>query len=136
MNIGSLKYLLDSGWVVRHLRGKTAYTESIARLAPEGLAISIISVAELQEGVFLAKDPTQAAQSLATFLTTVTILPVDEETCRIFGEVSAALHRKGNHPGDFDTMIAATARQQGLTVLTTDGDDFSRFEGLPIITTP
>ena len=98
--------------------------------------MSIISVAELQEGVFLAKEPAKAAQSLATFLTTVTILPVEEATCRIFGELSAALHHKGNHPGDFDTMIAATARQHGLTVLTTDADDFSRFEGLALITTP
>jgi predicted nucleic acid-binding protein len=48
----------------------------------------------LQEGVFLAKDPIRAAQSLAT----VKILPVDEETCHIFGELSATLHRKGNHP--------------------------------------
>lgn len=136
MNTGTLKYLLDTGWVVRHLRGKTAYTDSIARLAPEGIAISMISVAELQEGVFLAKESTKAAQALAMFLTTVTILPVEDETCRIFGELSAGFHRKGNHPGDFDTMIAATARQHGLTVLTTDSDDFSRFQGLSLITTP
>ena len=129
-------YLLDTGWVVRHLRGRLPYTESIARRVAEGLAISIISVAELQEGVVLAKDRDRAAQSLAMFLTTVAILPVEEATCRIFGELSATLHGQGNHPGDFDTLIAATALQHKLTVLTTDADDFSRFEGLTIITVP
>ena len=131
-----LKYLLDTGWVVRHLRGQRAYTESITRLAPDGLAVSIISVAELQEGVALAKDHDRAAETLATFLTSVAILPVDEETCRVFGELSAKLHGQGNYPGDFDTLIAATARQHHLTVLTTDADDFSRFKELAIITAP
>lgn len=129
-------YLLDTGWIVRHLRGHQAYTGSIARLASDGLAVSIISVAELQEGVSLAKDHERAAQSLATFLSSVAILPVEEETCRIFGELSATLHNKGNYPGDFDTLIAATALQHQLTVLTTDADDFSRFEELTIITVP
>ena len=129
-------YLLDTGWIVRHLRGQQAYTESIARLASDGLAMSIISVAELQEGVVLAKDRDRAAQSLATFLTSVAVLPVEEETCRLFGELSAKLHNKGNHPGDFDTLIAATALQHRLTVLTTDADDFSRFEELTIVTVP
>jgi tRNA(fMet)-specific endonuclease VapC len=133
---GASTYLLDTGWIVRHLRGRRAHTESIARRAPEGLAVSIISVAELQEGVALAKDRQRAAQSLATFLTTVVVLPVDEETCRIFGELSAKLRGQGNHPGDFDTLIAATATQHRLTVLTTDVDDFSRFEGLTLVATP
>ncbi len=136
MRVGALTYLLDTGWIVRHLRGHRAYTESIARRAAEGLAVSVVSVAELQEGVALAKDRDRAAQSLATFLTTVTVLPVEEETARIFGDLSAALRRKGNHPGDFDTLIAATATQHGLTVLTTDVDDFSRFDGLTLVTAP
>ena len=68
MSIDRPTYLLDTGWIVRHLRGHRAYTESIARRAPEGLAVSIISIAELQEGVTLAKDSERAAQSLATFL--------------------------------------------------------------------
>jgi len=129
-------YLLDTGWVVRHLRGRQPYTEAIACRAGEGLAISIITVAELQEGVILAKDRERAAQSLAAFLTSVTILSVEEETCRIFGELSAELRSKGNHPGDFDTLIAATALQHKLTVLTTDADDFSRFAGLTLVTGP
>ena len=136
MSAGVVSYLLDTGWIVRHLRGHQAYTESIARLAPDGLAVSIISVAELQEGVSLAKDRERAAQSLATFLTSVAILPVEEETCRILGELSATLHNKGNYPGDFDTLIAATALQHKLTVLTTDVDDFSRFAGLTLVTGP
>lgn len=109
MSVTAPTYLLDTGWVVRHLRGRQPYTEAIASRAGDGIAVSIITIAELQEGVVLAKDRERAAQSLATFLTTVTILSVDEETCRIFGELSAELRGKGNHPGDFDVLIAATA---------------------------
>jgi len=134
--VSVLTYLLDTGWIVRHLRGQRPYTESIASRASEGLAASVVSVAELQEGVALAKDRERAAQSLATFLTTVAVLPVEEETARIFGDLSAKLRRKGNHPGDFDTLIAATAIQHQLTLLTTDVDDFSRFDGLTLVTAP
>jgi tRNA(fMet)-specific endonuclease VapC len=94
-----VSYLLDTGWIVRHLRGHQADTESISRLAPDGLAVSIISVAELQEGVSLAKDRERAARSLTTFLTSVAILLVEEETCRIFGELSLPrCTRKGTIP--------------------------------------
>jgi tRNA(fMet)-specific endonuclease VapC len=136
VNAGTLAYLLDTGWIVRHLRGQRAYTESIASRASEGLAVSVISVAELQEGVALATDRERAVQSLATFLSTVTVLPVEEETSRIFGNLSTGLRRKGNHPGDFDTLIAATATPYELTLLTTDGDDFSPFDGLTLVTAP
>ena len=129
-------YLLDTGWVIRHLRGQKSYSDNIAALEPEGLAVSIITVAELYEGVSLAKDALRAAADLADLLTTLKVLPVDEDTCRMFGQISSTLRKKGHHPGDFDVMIAATARQHGLTVLTTDADDFKRFTSLKIITKP
>jgi tRNA(fMet)-specific endonuclease VapC len=129
-------YLLDTGWIVRHLRGRAEYSDKIVELEHEGLAVSVISVAELHEGVVLARNPVKAGADLSSFLSTVTVLAVDEGTCRQFGRLSAGLRKKGFHPGDFDVLIASTALQHGLTVLTTDVDDFSRFEELEIIGTP
>lgn len=132
----SPQYLIDTGWIIRHLRGHQAYTDRLDMLRPDGLAVSMISVAELYEGVALARDAAAATSAIQAVLAKVQLFPVDEETCRQFGILSARFRRKGNHPGDFDVMIAATAVQHNLTVLTTDKDDFSRFEDLRIIVEP
>lgn len=129
-------YLVDTGWIIHHLRGHEAYSAMLLRLRPQGLAVSIISLAELYEGVARAKDSERAEQQVRSFLTDVEVLPVDEAISRQFGNISAALRKKGFHPGDFDVLIAATAMHYGLQVLTSDKDDFSRFEGLKIITEP
>lgn len=129
-------YLLDTGWIIRHLRGVAAYSNRLVVLRPEGLAVSVISVAELFEGVVLARDTKRAEQAVSDFLSEVTILPVSTDVCRAFGVLSASLRGKGQHPGDFDVLIAATAKHHDLTILTTDADDFSRFEELRVITKP
>lgn len=129
-------YLVDTGWIIRHLRGNRAYKAKLDALRSQGLAVSMVTVAELEEGVARATKSDQAQQAVDDFLQEVEIMSVDRDTCRIFGTVSTSLRRRGIHPGDFDVVIASTAIQHNMTVLTTDADDFSRFEGLNIITTP
>lgn len=52
-----MTYLTDTTWVVKHLRGNQDFTERLSNLSNEGLAISIVSVAELYVGVFRSNDP-------------------------------------------------------------------------------
>ncbi|BCW94927.1 MAG: hypothetical protein WHS44_07900 [Fimbriimonadales bacterium] len=61
-------YLLDTGWIVRHLRGIQAYTDNLLKLGSEQVAISILSLAELYEGVFRAREPQTAEQALLAFI--------------------------------------------------------------------
>ena len=136
MSVPALRYLIDTGWVIRHLRGRTEYTMRLAALASSGLAVSVVTLAELLEGVERSSDPGRARVALDAFMAGVQVLPAAEDTARAFGELSAQMRAAGNHPGDFDVLIAATAIEHGLIVLTTDVDDFSRFPNLQIITTP
>ena len=98
--------------------------------------MSIISLAELYGGVERARDRDAAEEAVTSFLSQVEILTVGEETCREFGKLSALLRTNNIHPGDFDVLIASTAMEHGLTVLTTDGDDFQRFPGVRLIIKP
>jgi len=43
-------YLVDTDWIIDHLSGVTAVTTRLTELGPAGLAVSIISLAELYEG--------------------------------------------------------------------------------------
>ena len=55
---------------------------------------------------------------------------MDPETCEIFGQLKATLLNQGNLIEDFDIMIAATALQHDLTLLTNNSRDFARIDSL------
>jgi tRNA(fMet)-specific endonuclease VapC len=48
-----MTYLIDTDWVIDHLNHVERVTRRLEELAPGGLALSSISLAELYEGVFL-----------------------------------------------------------------------------------
>lgn len=56
----------------------------VREAAPSGLGLSIASVAELYEGVYYSTDPAGNERALRVFLSGVSALGTDEETCRIF----------------------------------------------------
>lgn len=131
-----MKYLLDTSWIIMHLRGATSYTRAIRQIGKDKIGVSIVSVAKLHEGVARAKDPKVAKSSLDTFLADKTIVQITSETCRIFGEEKARLRRDNLLEGDFDTLIAAACLQHGSVLLTTNREHFKRFPGLLIIEDP
>lgn len=66
-----MKYLIDTDWVVHHLRGAKKISKKLEQLAPEGMAISMIALAELYEGIYYSKDPLKDQQLLEEFLAPV-----------------------------------------------------------------
>jgi predicted nucleic acid-binding protein len=110
------------------------------RLLPAEVAVSSIVLAELAQGVAVAKDPAQMmirAQRLADVEAEFAALPFDREAARRFGTL-VALTVKANRdprPHRMDLMIAATAAAQGLPLYTRNADDFRGLEqGVQIIT--
>ena len=47
-----LSYLIDMDWIIHYLNGNSGIVEKIGSLEKEGLAASVISVAELYEGIY------------------------------------------------------------------------------------
>jgi predicted nucleic acid-binding protein len=45
-------YLVDTDWVIHYLNGRGQIVDRIKALIKDGLAVSIISLAELYEGVY------------------------------------------------------------------------------------
>jgi predicted nucleic acid-binding protein len=101
----SLHYLVDTDWVVHYLKGRQPFVERLQTLRSQGLAISVITLGELYDGVYGATEPKKKEQGLKDFLQGVTVLGLDEETCRIFGQERRRLRRVGNLPGDMDLFI-------------------------------
>ncbi len=129
----AMAFLVDTDWVIDYLRGVSTVAERVAELAGDGLGLSIISLAELYEGVHYSRDPEASAGALARFLQIVQILPVDETVCRIFARERGRLRAAGAPIGDFDLLIGATALRHDLTLLSNNRRHFERLEGLEIV---
>jgi tRNA(fMet)-specific endonuclease VapC len=128
----SMRYLIDTDWVIHYLNGRDDIVRRLDALQREGLGISVISLAELYEGIYYSTDPEGNEQDLHDFLRGVSILGIDEEICKLFGRERGRLRKAGQLIGDFDLMIAATGLHYGLTVLTNNRQHFERVEGLQI----
>ena len=130
-----MRYLVDTDWVIHHLHGVGRVTTRLDELRPEGVGTSIISLAELYEGLCKSRrssDPQHSERELDAFRERVYLLEVDEQTCRIFGRERSRLRADGNLIGDLDLLIGATALRHGLTLLTNNRRHFERIEGLAI----
>ena len=124
-----MKYLIDTDWTIHYLNGKRSIVDQLTALRKEGLAISVISLAEVYEGVYYSLDPKSSQEGLNNFLKLVSILPDSDEIAKIFGKVRGGLRKKGELIDNFDLMIASTAIHHNLTVLTNNRKHFERVEG-------
>ena len=127
-----MRYLVDSDWVIDYLHEIEQTAGRLDELAPDGLGLSIVSLAELYEGLIHSQRPEADERILQGFLSGVEVVNLDEETCRIFAGERARLRSAGMLIGDMDLLIASTALRHGLTLLTNNRRHFERIEGLAI----
>lgn len=128
----SARYLVDTDWAIHLLNGHAEITARLRELRSQGLALSVISLAELYEGVYYSRDRARSQQRLNDFLDTVTVFGVDEDTCRVFGQERGRLRTAGTMIGDFDLLIGSTAVQHNLTLLTNNRRHFELIPGLQL----
>lgn len=100
---------------------------------PGVLAISAISVAELQFGVLVAKTPAVRAERLrrlSILQKHFDALPVDDAVAVSYGRLAAAVVDAGRQPRRraMDLLIAATAHAHGARLYTRNIDDFAGLE--------
>ncbi|MEW6572136.1 MAG: type II toxin-antitoxin system VapC family toxin [Bacillota bacterium] len=126
------KYLVDTDWAVYFLRGREPYVSILKKYRKEGLTISIISVAELYEGVYRASDPPSREQGLLKFLETLTVLEVDHDLARTFGRLRAELRKQGLTVADMDLLIGSTAIFHNLVLLTDNRRHYEKIPGIQL----
>lgn len=129
-----MSYLVDSDWIIHALRGIPAFTQRLNELFDEGIGISIISMAELYQGVFYGYDPQASEARLLEFLRGYSVVQLDDDIVRTFALERGRLKEAGTPIGDMDLLIGCTALQRGLTLLSNNRRHFERLQGLDIIT--
>ena len=105
------------------------------RPLPDRVGVSVVTLAELELGVLVARDPDTRALRLAT-LTRVREetagLPADERVASAYARLAAGELEAGRKPRVHDTWIAATALAHGAEVWTQDGD-FTSFAAVDVV---
>jgi predicted nucleic acid-binding protein len=107
----------------------------LRRSLPDEVGVSVLTLAELELGVLVARDADARAQRLAT-LTRVREetagLPVDQRVASAYARLAASELAAGRKPRVHDTWIAATALVHGAEVWTQDAD-FSGFPAVEVV---
>jgi len=107
---------------------------------PGELAISVVSLAELQFGVLVAKSAEARAVRLARLSAIqrrFDPLPVDEAVADSYGRLAARVVELGRQPRArvMDLLIAATAHAHGAVVFTRNAGDLAGLEDLVAVQT-
>ena len=128
-----MRYLVDTDWTIDYLNGIGRIVQSLNNFLLEGVGISIISLAEIYDGMLGAISPEEYEQQLNAFLASVEVLSLDDSVCRTFAVERRRLRATGNIISDFDLLIGSTALRHDLTLLTNNRRHFERVQDLNII---
>ena len=128
-----IRYLLDTNVCVELLRGRAAgLFRRLSSLAPDEVAISSITLAELQYGVMKSSNRARHETLLIQFCAPLEIMPFDSIAAEVYGRVRVALEHKGIPIGPLDTLIASHALSLDATLLTNNLREFQRVPGLRV----
>ena len=128
-----MKYLLDTNICIYLIKRKPPRVQRELLACSVGdVAVSSITVAELEFGVQKSAAPSRNMDALMQFLMPLAIVDFDFAAAACYGKVRAALEKRGKPIGPLDTLIAAHALSLDLTLVTNNTREFRRVSGLKV----
>lgn len=135
-----MRYLLDTNILSEAVKPDAAagVTEFLTATSALQLAISVLSIGEIRQGVMLlaaGRRRQQLEEWLAVSLVrqfTGRVLPVDEAVALAWGRLSAEGRRSGRRLPVIDGLLLATSEVHGLTLVTRNERDCGD-RGVPVL---
>ena len=123
-------HLLDTNVCVALLRGRAP----ASRLpASRDCGLSAITVAELFYGAQKSQRVEEQVRVVQNFTELFAHLPFEQNAAQHYGELRAALEKKGTPIGPLDQLIAAHARSLDAALITANAREFQRVPGLKCV---
>ncbi|CAH2031668.1 type II toxin-antitoxin system tRNA(fMet)-specific endonuclease VapC [Trichlorobacter ammonificans] len=94
------------------------------------IGISSITLSELRYGVAKSTQYEKNATALDEFVTPLEVVPFDEQTAYVYGNIRAALEKAGS---SMDMLIAAHALSLQLPLVTNNAREFTRIPQLTVL---
>jgi predicted nucleic acid-binding protein len=128
-------YLFDTDAISEVLKKRPApaYLRWLKTIPRDEQFTSAVAIGELYKGAFRASDRDRHLHNVEKrVLPSLTVLPYEVATARVYGAIRADLERRGRSLADADLQIAATALQHGLELVTGNTKHFRRVPGLTL----
>ena len=125
-------FLLDTNTIIYFFKGMGHVTQKMASKSPREIAISAITLYELEVGIAKSSHPKKIKKGLDSFVSRITVLPFSSPQARACAQIRADLERKGTPIGPLDTLIAGTAVSANAVLVTHNRKEFERVKGLAV----
>lgn len=125
-----LRYMLDTNVCIRVLRDRPQHVRARFNAQADGLCISTVVLMELLHGAVKSARPDDNRREVERFAARLEVLPFDADAAGHAADIRAALERRGQLIGAYDTQIAGHARSRGLICITSNLGEFTRVDGL------
>jgi tRNA(fMet)-specific endonuclease VapC len=127
---------LDTNIVIGIVNGRSSsLRRRLGEQVRSGMPIALPAIAlfEMRYGFVRSDRRAVNERLLERFLGLgVDVLPFDAEDAAHAGDIRAYLESKGTPIGPYDCLIAAQARRRGATLVTANGREFARVQGLMV----
>ena len=118
MKMSGNKFLLDTNIITAWLKGEKPVADKIDKA--KEIYIPIIVVGELYYGALYSTPIQKNISDIKTITSNYTVLLIDEPVTLAYGNIKAALRKKGKPIPENDIWIAAIARHYSLVIATRD----------------
>lgn len=128
-----MKYLLDTCVVSDFIKGDTNTLHQVKSTAPLEIAISTITIMEIEYGLALnLKLAKKIKPMISDFLGAIHILDFTRNDANQVALARALLKQQGNPIGSYDILLAGTALNNKLIMVTSNIKEFSKIPSLKI----
>ena len=123
-----MKYLLDTCTVSYFLKENTNIIKCIQSVTPSELAISVITLLEIEYGFKLknSKHMDSLYRKWQLFLSVINVLKFNNKTALIAADIRSLLKLQGKMIGAYDILIAASALEHKMICITNNLSEFKR----------
>lgn len=125
-------FLVDTNILVYAFKGQGGCRERINRTPAQSLAISTITVFEIEFGLAKSNNPSHLREFLQRLQQRCQLVGLDEPSAAHAGRLRAHLAALGQPIGPYDLLIAGIALAHNLTLVTRNTREFERVPGLKI----
>lgn len=128
-----MKYLLDTNICIYLIKNHPPQVlESFRTHSLSEVAISTITVFELEYGVAKSQQQRRSKAALTKFLQPLNVVNLNSGSARKAAGIRAMFEKKGTPIGSYDLLIAGIALSHDLILVTNNVREFARVEGLDI----
>jgi len=126
-----MQYLLDTNICIYLIKKRPQ--EVLKRFkehSPQDVAISTITLFELEYGVEKSQYRQRSKDALAKFLLPLNLIDLDRSSAIEAAIIRAQLEKKGMAIGPYDLLIAGLAQSRDMTLVTNNIKEFERVVSL------